>query len=150
MIKEALDYIDNLKEEENPWIKLLFDCKNIVDRKINENNDDHIRRLSSFNLEIDGTNDDDNIKCIEFINNDLISDDKKKGKKDESVKDLYDNDPEKLLKNCKKIVNQIPEDNTKIKEKKNWFMKNINKIYEKIKNRFKSKKKKPSKKPFNG
>jgi len=82
MIKEALCYIDEskLKTEENPWINLLFDCKKIVDRKINENNDGHVRRLSSFNIELDGNNDEDNIKCIEFINNDLISDEKKKKK----------------------------------------------------------------------
>ena len=143
MIKEALDYVDecNLKTEDNSWINLLFDCKKIVDRKINENNDGHIRRLSSFTTEIDGNNDEDNIKCIEFINNDLISDDKKK-KRNENIKDLYYNEPEKLIKNSKKILNQIPEDNTEIKEKKNWFLKMINKIGEIFKNKFKSKKKK--------
>lgn len=151
MIKEALEYIKecNLNKDDNPWMSLLFDCKNIVEQKVNNSNEDHIRRLSSFNIEVDGSNDNDNLKCFEFINNCLI-DDKKKGKQQENIRDLYDNDLDKLIRQSTKIVNQIPEPENapEIKTKKNWFLKQINKIKEFFKPKFKSKKKKPSKKGF--
>ena len=110
MIKEAFEYIKecNLNKDDNPWMNLLFDCKNIVDQKVNNSNEEHIRRLSSFNIEVDGSNDNDNLKFFEFINNYLI-DDKKKGKQQEIIRYLYDNVPDKLIRQSSKIVNQIPE-----------------------------------------
>jgi len=144
MIKEAIDYIKecNLKQDDNPWIILLFDCKNIIEQKVNDNNDDHIRRLSSFNIEIDGSDDSQNIECLQFINKYLI-DDKKKGKQEDNIKDLYFTDSDKLIRQSLRIVNQIPEEenNPKIKKEKNRFIKFINAIKEKIKNKFSSKKK---------
>ena len=146
MVNEAEALVNEcgLTIETDPWIETLLNSKTIIKQKLGEKKQNMITRLNSFSKEIDGDNDKDNIEFFEFINSNLI-DDSKKDKKLDDINNLYNTEPKKLLDNAKKIVRKFPENDGEVKKKKNWLMVKLNKIevyFKKVKNFFRSKKKK--------
>ena len=144
MTEEALSLADEcgLTNESDSWVTNLIEMKEEISKKINEEENIESDKINNtlnqmMKKDINGNDDEENIEFLKMIDTKLGKGNSNK----ESITEMYNNDPEKLLRLSLSIVKEIPEEKEEVKEKKSWIKMKINKIKIKIKNVFKRKKK---------
>ena len=109
--------------------------KLIEERGKNEINNIRNSLKQVKNEDIKGDDDKENIEFLKMLDSELM----KENKLDKTIENMYKEDPEKLINRRLSIISKLPDSGDhEVKEKKNWFKKQLNKI----KNFFKRKKKK--------
>ena len=142
MTEEALLLAEqcNLTQETDSWVKNLIEMKEKISKLIEERGKNEINNIRNSlkqvkNEDIKGDDDKENIEFLKMLDSELM----KENKLDKTIENMYKEDPEKLINRRLSIISKLPDSGDhEVKEKKNWFKKQLNKI----KNFFKRKKKK--------
>ena len=141
MTEEALLLAEqcNLTQETDSWVKNLIEMKEKISKLIEERGKNEINNIRNSlkqvkNEDIKGDDDKENIEFLKMLDSELM----KENKLDKTIENMYKEDPEKLINRRLSIISKLPDSGDhEVKEKKNWFKKQLNKI----KNFFKRKKK---------
>lgn len=142
MTEEALLLAEqcNLTQETDSWVKNLIEMKEKISKLIEERGNNEINNIRNSlknvkNKDIKGDDDKENIEFLKMFDSEFM----KENKLDKTIENMYKEDPEKLINRRLSIISKLPDSGDhEVKEKKNWFKKQLNKI----KNFFKRKKKK--------
>ena len=140
MAEEALLLAEqcNLTQETDSWVKNLIEMNEKISKLIEEGGKNEINNIRNSlknvnNKDIKGDDDKENIEFLKMFDSEFM----KENKLDKTIENMYKEDPEKLINRRLSIINKLPDSgDSEVKEKKNWFKKQLNKI----KNFFRKKK----------
>ena len=140
MTEEALLLAEqcNLTQETDSWVKNLIEMNEKISKLIEEGGKNEINNIRNSlknvnNKDIKGDDDKENIEFLKMFDSVFM----KENKLDKTIENMYKEDPEKLINRRLSIINKLPDSgDSEVKEKKNWFKKQLNKI----KNFFRKKK----------
>ena len=140
MTEEALLLAEqcNLTQETDSWVKNLIEMNEKISKLIEEGGKNEINNIRNSlknvnNKDIKGDDDKENIEFLKMFDSEFM----KENKLDKTIENMYKEDPEKLINRRLSIINKLPDSgDSEVKEKKNWFKKQLNKI----KNFFRKKK----------